>query len=88
MVLNIDIAPTIAGLAGAATGPVDGESIAPLLEGSPDWRSSFLIENFVDFLVQAVRQPKREIGRFCHEAHEEQEGVFSLATPAAWQASW
>lgn len=44
---NIDIAPTIATLAGA-TAPdyVDGRSITPLLSGNtiPDWRKAYLLE--------------------------------------------
>jgi arylsulfatase A-like enzyme len=49
LVLNNDLAPTFAELAGAdPPGFVDGRSLAPLLEGSPppagDWRSAFLVE--------------------------------------------
>jgi len=61
MVLNIDIAPTIAEAADAVTGPVDGSSLLPLLEGPAPWRDDFLIENFVAFIAQpnlAIRTPR------------------------------
>ena len=49
MVLNNDLAPTFADLAGAKTPPfVDGRSLKPLLDAKPtpiaDWRQRFLIE--------------------------------------------
>lgn len=50
-VLNIDVAPTIADLAGVEVRvPVDGQSIRPLLEGAPDLvRSDFLLEQWREF---------------------------------------
>jgi arylsulfatase A-like enzyme len=47
MVSSIDIAPTLADLAGVAPpDPVDGTSLRPLLEGAPvSWRSSLLLEH-------------------------------------------
>ncbi len=51
MVLNIDIAPSIADAAGAATARVDGESFLPLIDGDVDGdgdglgRAVFLVEN-------------------------------------------
>ena len=49
MVLNNDLAPTFADLAGVdPPGFVDGRSLAPLLDGSPapeeEWRQRFLVE--------------------------------------------
>ncbi|HJU37696.1 MAG TPA: sulfatase [Gaiellaceae bacterium] len=45
-VLNIDLAPTIAALAGIKPGlPEDGRSLVPFLEGQPTpWRHAFLVE--------------------------------------------
>ncbi len=46
MVLNIDLAPTFADLAGVRLNDPDGRSIVPLLKDrSPRWRSGFLIEH-------------------------------------------
>lgn len=47
MALNIDIAPTLADLAGVTpASPTEGTSLLPLLEGTgTSWRSDFLIEN-------------------------------------------
>ena len=48
LVLNNDLAPTIAALAGAAPGlEMDGTSFAPLLAADvPDWRKRFLVEHW------------------------------------------
>lgn len=51
MVLNNDLAPTIAELAAIPLGlPVDGRSLVPLFaqDTPPDWRRRFLIEHFRD----------------------------------------
>ena len=50
MVLNIDLAPTIAALAGVPVPPgTDGESLVPLLRGAAGgWRSEFLFEYFAN----------------------------------------
>jgi arylsulfatase A-like enzyme len=46
LVANIDLAPTIAEAAGVELPGVDGESLLPLLRGSPvEWRRGLLIEH-------------------------------------------
>jgi N-acetylglucosamine-6-sulfatase len=49
LVLNNDLAPTFAELAGVEF-PVDGRSLVPLMRGEdpPSWRSSVLLEAFLD----------------------------------------
>lgn len=56
-VLNIDLAPTIADLAGLTpTTKVNGRSIIPLLGyENADWRSDFLLEHLQAYHVTAVR---------------------------------
>ena len=45
-VLNVDIAPTFAQMAGADAPGVEGRSLTPLLDGSAtSWRHAFLIEH-------------------------------------------
>jgi arylsulfatase A-like enzyme len=47
--LNIDVAPTVAEIAGIPIPAHDGQSFAPLLEGRrPPWRGPFLIEHLRD----------------------------------------
>jgi N-acetylglucosamine-6-sulfatase len=53
MVLNNDLAPTFADLAGAKTPPfVDGRSLVPLLSDNPapgkDWRQRFVVEEVAE----------------------------------------
>ena len=50
LVLNTDIAPSFAELAGLEEFAADGRSLLPLIydEGSPSWRSSVLLEAFLD----------------------------------------
>src|SRR5829696_4800291 len=50
LVLNTDLAPTFAELGGAELGETDGRSLAPLLRGEnpADWRSSVLLEAYLD----------------------------------------
>jgi len=58
MALNIDIAPTLLEIGGAATpANVDGRSLVPLLKGEKvPWRKSFLIEYFSDKVFPRVSQ--------------------------------
>jgi arylsulfatase A-like enzyme len=52
LVLNIDLAPTFAELAGLSDLPkVDGASLVGLLEHRTPWRSDFLIENWTHLLI-------------------------------------
>lgn len=45
--LNIDLAPTIAEVAGVEAPAMDGKSLVPILQGQvPDWRRDFLIEHY------------------------------------------
>jgi N-acetylglucosamine-6-sulfatase len=55
MALNIDVAPTIAELAGVSPStPVDGRSLAPLLFGQPvSWRDEFLLEYWAEETLAA-----------------------------------
>ena len=60
LVLNNDLAPTFADLAGAeAPGFVDGRSLAPLLDDTPapedHWRSAFLVEAAADLGSKAAQ---------------------------------
>jgi arylsulfatase A-like enzyme len=59
-VLNIDLAPTLADLAGVPVpDPVDGRSIAPLLRAGPppldSWRTDFLVEAFSTGVSASLR---------------------------------
>src|SRR5918997_3196673 len=60
LVLNNDLAPTFAELAGVEF-PVDGRSLVPLLRGEepPSWRSSVLLEAFLD--GKSARQKSDEV---------------------------
>jgi len=69
LVVNIDIAPTIADLAGVRAPNVDGRSLVPLLSGrDPPWRSDFLLEHV----------PNDEVGppAFCGIRTENETYVF------------
>ena len=49
LVLNIDLAPTFAELAGTQAPGAEGESLLPLLKGEPvSWRDDFLVEASID----------------------------------------
>jgi N-acetylglucosamine-6-sulfatase len=56
--LNIDLAPTLLELAGAAVpGTTQGRSLVPLLEGKrPAWRNSFLVEYYSDKVFPRMLQ--------------------------------
>jgi N-acetylglucosamine-6-sulfatase len=58
MALNLDIAPTLLQIAGAAVpANMDGRSLLPLLKGEKvAWRKSFLIEYFSDKVFPRVSQ--------------------------------
>ncbi|MDX2032272.1 MAG: sulfatase [Blastocatellia bacterium] len=58
LTLNIDLAPTLLDLAGAAVPKaVEGRSLAPLLAGKRTaWRNSFLIEYYTDTVFPRVLQ--------------------------------
>jgi N-acetylglucosamine-6-sulfatase len=54
LVLNLDLAPTIAELTGIDAPPMEGMSLVPLLEGSAtSWRTDFVLEHYV-----ALSKPK------------------------------
>lgn len=49
LVLNVDVAPTIAEAAGVVPDvPPDGDSLLPLLVGRPPWRTAFVLEHLED----------------------------------------
>jgi N-acetylglucosamine-6-sulfatase len=61
-VLNLDLAPTFAELAGLAVpDAVDGRSLVPFLRGNPPdparWRTDFLVEHFSAGVSLSVRNP-------------------------------
>lgn len=58
LVLNIDLAPTLLGLAsGPVPNTMQGRSLVPLLKGAkPAWRNSFLIEYYSDKVFPRMLQ--------------------------------
>jgi arylsulfatase A-like enzyme len=79
MVLNDDLAPTVADLGGVpAPSFVDGRSLVPLLDSAPpattDWRQSFLVENyFSEFSAPDYRAVRTEEYLFVSYASGERE---------------
>jgi arylsulfatase A-like enzyme len=80
MVLNIDLAPTIAGLANAIPdGSVDGRSLVPLLEGesASGWRTDFLVEHYGAFSAadvssyQGIRDTQAKYAYYFNLAEDE-----------------
>jgi len=72
LVANVDLAPTIAGWAGAnPPGDPDGRSLAPLLSASPpvSWRKALLIEHFVGSDWSGLHTP-----RYTYVEHEGGDG--------------
>jgi arylsulfatase A-like enzyme len=60
LVLNLDLAPTIAGLAGTDLPGVEGRSLLPLLTSHrpTHWRTDFLVEH-------VAGPPQREVPTYC-----------------------
>jgi arylsulfatase A-like enzyme len=57
IVLNLDLAPTLADLAGAPVpAAIDGRSVRDLLAGAPSlpWRDDFLVENWTGFVPASL----------------------------------
>ena len=57
MTLNLDLAPTLLGVAGLKpTAEIQGRSLAPVLKGEArEWRTSFLVEYFTDTVFPRIR---------------------------------
>jgi len=54
LVLNVDLAPTFAGLADVEAPGAEGRDLVPLLDGSRvEWREDFLIEHQVEHAKSA-----------------------------------
>lgn len=68
LVLNTDLAPTFAALAGARIAPfVDGRSFVPLLEGQPaSWRTAALVEG----------PPSPKLSRPAYDAMRTEDGFY------------
>jgi N-acetylglucosamine-6-sulfatase len=57
-VLNVDLAPTFASLAGVASPGAEGNSLVPLLDGTVgSWRSDVLIEHATNSKSQGAVPP-------------------------------
>jgi arylsulfatase A-like enzyme len=102
MVLNIDLAPTIAELANTIPGgPVDGRSLVPFLKGesAPRWRNDFLIEHYGSFnpIESAVFQGIRHTsGKYVYYLNTDEDELYdylrdifemeSLASPSGYDS--
>lgn len=78
-VLNIDLAPTFAALAGASAPGVEGQSLLPVLDQTAaTWRNDFLIENFLTAVPSycAVRSP----GQIYTQYSTGEEELYDLVT--------
>ena len=74
LVLNNDLAPTFAGLAGMREFPSDGRSVAPLLKGEePAWRSAVLLEGFVGNKFRAYGAIRTETHKYVEYDNGEEE---------------
>jgi len=84
MVLNIDLAPTLAELGGARVpGNVDGVSLLGLLEGRMrKWRQDFLEENFTGLISRPSTAIRTKRWKFIktHEDHGVTEELYDLAS--------
>jgi arylsulfatase A-like enzyme len=74
LVLNTDLAPTFAGLAGLKEFPADGRSLAPLLKDKDHtWRSAVLLEGFVGHKFRAYGAIRTETYKYVEYDNGEKE---------------
>ena len=74
LVLNTDLAPTFAELAGLREFPADGRSLAPLLKDKDSaWRSAVLLEGFVGNRFRAYGAIRTEIHKYVQYDNGEEE---------------
>jgi arylsulfatase A-like enzyme len=71
MVLNIDLAPTFARIAGASIPhQVDGQSLLPVLDGISQGRDDFMFEAGVDFIVRPSRGVRTRRWKYIQTSEE------------------